>query len=238
MTEDTDDIAQNLALVRARLDAAARRAHRSPEEITLVAVSKTMPLERLVQAYAAGQRCFGENRVQEAGEKIIAWPTEWLPERPTWHLIGRLQRNKAKRAAQLFDLIHSVDSVDLARALDRHAGEAGRVLPVLLEVNVAGEASKGGFAPGESFAAAVGEIVALPHLQVEGLMTLAPLASDPEAVRPVFRALRLLRDDLRREHPALAWPHLSMGMSDDFEVAIEEGATLVRLGRAIFGARG
>ena len=131
-----------------------------------------------------------------------------------------------------------MDSVDLARALDRHAGEAGRVLPVLLEVNVAGEASKGGFAPGEGFAEAVREIAALPHLRAEGLMTVAPLAGDPEAVRPVFRGLRLLRDDLRREYPALAWPHLSMGMSDDFEVAIEEGATLVRLGRAIFGARG
>lgn len=230
----TDDIAQNLAQVRARMDAAAGRAHRSPDEIVLVAVSKTMPLERLLQAYAAGQRHFGENRVQEAEAKITAW----TGDRPTWHFIGRLQRNKARRAAQMFDLIHSVDSVDLARALDRHAGEARRVLPVLLEVNVAGEASKGGFAPGEGFAEAVREIVALPNLRAEGLMTVAPLVSDPEAVRPVFRGLRLLRDDLRRHYPALAWPHLSIGMSDDFEVAIEEGATLVRLGRAIFGARG
>ena len=230
----TDDIALNLARVHARMEAAAGRALRSPDEIVLVAVSKTMPLERLVQAYAAGQRHFGENRVQEAEAKITAW----AGERPTWHLIGRLQRNKARRAARMFDLIHSVDSVDLACALDRSAGEAGRILPVLLEVNVAGEAGKAGFTPGEGLAAAVREIVALPHLRAEGLMTVAPLVSDLEAVRPVFRGLRLLRDGLRREYPALAWPHLSMGMSDDFEVAIEEGATLVRLGRAIFGARG
>jgi pyridoxal phosphate enzyme (YggS family) len=234
----TGDIAQNLAQVRARMDAAAARAHRSPDEIVLVAVSKTMPLERVVQAYEAGQRHFGENRVQEAEAKITAWPAGRVTDRPTWRLIGRLQRNKARRAVQLFDAIDSVDSLDLARALDRCAAEAGKIRPILLEVNVAGEVSKGGFAPGEGFAAAVRAIVALPNLRVDGLMTVAPLAGDPETARPVFRALRLLRDGLRRQHPSLPWPHLSMGMSGDFEVAIEEGATLVRLGRALFGARG
>jgi hypothetical protein len=228
-----DSVAANLQQVRERIYAAARRAHRDPGEITLVAVTKTLPSERIRQAYELGLRDFGENRVQEAAEKIGAW----LGERPTWHLIGHLQRNKARLAVQLFDAIQSVDSVELARALEGHAARAGRHLPILLEVNVGGEASKAGFSPDQAFWQAVPQILALPHLEVQGLMTVAPVANDPQDVRPVFRRLRGMRDELRLRYPSVPWLHLSMGMTDDYEVAIEEGATIVRLGRAIFGAR-
>lgn len=227
-----EDIAANLARVQECIVAAARRAGRDPNEITLVAVTKTVPVEAITMAYNLGLRHFGENRVQEALQK--------LPGRPpgaTWHMIGHLQRNKAKIAVRIFDMVHSVDSVALAQELDRHCRALGKRLPVLLEVNVAGEASKFGFPPEGAFWEAVEQILTLPGLEVQGLMTVAPIATDPEMVRPVFRRLRELRDELRRRWPALAWPHLSMGMTDDFEVAIEEGATMVRLGRAIFGPR-
>jgi len=229
---DLEAIASNLARVQERITAAARRAGREPREITLVAVTKTVPLEAIVAAYTLGLRHFGENRVQEALQKVAG-----RPPGATWHMIGHLQRNKAKAAVRIFDLIHSVDSVPLAQELDRHCRALGKRLPVLLEVNVAGEASKFGFLPEGAFWEAVEQILSLPGLEVQGLMTVAPMVTDPEAVRPVFRQLRELRDELRRRWPALAWPHLSMGMTDDFEVAIEEGATMVRLGRAIFGPR-
>lgn len=227
-----EEIAANLARVQERIAAAARRVGRDPKEITLVAVTKTVPVEAITIAYNLGLRHFGENRVQEALQK--------LPGRPsgaTWHMIGHLQRNKAKVAARIFDTVHSVDSVALAQELDRHCRALGKRLPVLLEVNVAGEASKFGFPPEGAFWEAVEQILALPGLEVQGLMTVAPITTDPETVRPVFRRLRELKDELRRHWPTLAWPHLSMGMTDDFEVAIEEGATMVRLGRAIFGLR-
>jgi pyridoxal phosphate enzyme (YggS family) len=243
MTEKRETIDSNLAAVRQRLAAAARRAGRSPEEITLVAVTKTVPLSSVLLAYELGLRDFGENRVQEAEAKIASARQQAADVR--WHLVGHLQTNKAKAAVELFDCIQSVDSLHLAEALDRRAQAAGRRLPVLLEVNVSGETSKSGFTVAgtmqtlqrEALLPAVERLLALPHLDVQGLMTLAPLVSDPEQARPYFRALRQLRDELQQRFPQTNWRHLSMGMTDDFEVAIEEGATMVRLGRAIFGER-
>jgi len=243
MTETRQTIASNLAAVQQRLAEAARRGGRSPQEITLVAVTKTVPLPSILIAYALGLRDFGENRVQEAAAKIAGARPQATDIR--WHLVGHLQTNKAKAAVELFDFIQSVDSLHLAEALERRAQVAGRRLPVLLEVNVSGEASKSGFAAAgtgpaawrEALLPAVERLLALPHLDVQGLMTIAPLASDAEQARPYFRALRQLRDELQQRFPQTSWRHLSMGMTDDFEVAIEEGATIVRLGRAIFGER-
>jgi len=215
-------IAERVAHVRQRVERAAERAGRSPTEVTIVAVSKGFPPSAIDEAVIAGITDVGENRVQEAAAKITA--LRGLPV--TWHLVGHLQTNKAKTALELFDIIHSVDSLHLAEALSHRAQ---RPLPILLEVNAAGEASKFGFPPGE-VADAAQAIARLPHLDLRGLMTVAPFVSDPETVRPVFRELRRLRD-------ALGLRELSMGMTDDFEVAIEEGATLVRIGRAIFGER-
>ncbi len=215
-------IAERLALVQGRIAQAAERAGRSPDDVTLVAVGKAFPTEAVAEGIAAGLTHIGENRVQEAATKIPA--LRHLPA--TWHLIGHLQTNKAKTALELFDIIHSVDSLRLAQVLSRRAQ---RSIPVLLEVNVAGEASKFGFPPSEALQSAEA-VTRLPHVDLRGLMTIAPLVGDPEQVRPVFRELRRLRD-------ALGLPQLSMGMTDDFEVAIEEGATIVRIGRAIFGER-
>ncbi len=227
------DLATNLWQVQERIAAAAVRAGRDPAEITLVPVTKTVPPATIRAAYALGLRIFGENRVQEAQAKA-----DDLVDLPDlrWHLVGHLQRNKAKVAVRLFDVIHAVDSVRLAEAVSQRAQEAGRTVPVLLEVNVAGEATKFGFAPGE-LPDVVPAITALPGLTLWGLMTVAPFVADPETVRPVFRQLRAWRDELARQQPAHPWHHLSMGMTDDFEVAIEEGATMVRIGRAIFGER-
>ncbi len=242
------EIAANIARIRERIERAAVRGGRGPAEVTLVAVSKTHPPELIEAATAAGVRDFGENRVQEASEKIPLVNVPGL----RWHLIGHLQRNKARRAAEIFDLIHSLDSVRLAETLDRYVAEspraaAGYRLPVLLQVNIAGEAQKEGFdLPGGlanreqlgAFYAAVEHIISLSHLEIRGLMTIAPYVAEAETVRPVFRALRALRDELARRFPAVSWHELSMGMTGDFEVAVEEGATLVRVGRAIFGERG
>jgi PLP dependent protein len=238
-------IAENIAAVRDRIARAAHAAGRDPAEVTLVAVSKTHPAEAVLAALEAGAADFGENRVQEAEQKILALEAERA--RLRWHLIGHLQRNKARLAARLFDRIHSVDSLRLAEALDRYAAELRpeHPLSILLQVNVSGETSKEGFdLPGAlanpalpAFVAEVERIAALPNLRLEGLMTIAPLVEDAERVRPVFRDLRLLRDALSERVPGLALSQLSMGMSDDLDVAIAEGATLVRVGRAIFGAR-
>jgi PLP dependent protein len=238
--------AERLAAVQQRIAAAARRAGRDPQEITLVAVTKTHPPEMIAAAIEAGALQLGENRIQEAEAKIAALSAR----RPqlTWHLIGHLQRNKARRAAALFDMVHSVDSLRLAESLSRAAAEEhnGKVLPILLQVNVSGEAGKEGFdLPGGAenraqlppFLSTVEQILALPALRVSGLMTIAPFVDDPQTVRPVFRDLRRLREALAQHFPAANWQHLSMGMTDDFEVAIEEGATIVRIGRAIFGER-
>jgi hypothetical protein len=235
-------IADNLAEVEERIAAACRHAGRRRDEVTLVAVSKTHPAETILAAYRCGLRHFGENRVQEAEDKVPALRDLWPGELPQWHFIGHVQSRKAQRVTRLADVVHSVDSVRLATRLDRYAAEDGRRLPVLLEMNVSGEESKEGFcawddAHRSAMLTQVDEIVALEHLEVRGLMTMAPMVGDPEEARPVFRALATLRDVLRRELPYSSWDELSMGMTDDYEVAIKEGATLVRIGRAIFGPR-
>jgi hypothetical protein len=227
-----DQLAENIAAVYASIEHAAERAHRSPDEITLIAVSKTKPVEMVQAAYQLGMTDFGENRVQEALPKLEAFHPQGL----RWHMIGHVQTNKANRVAASFDSVHSVDSLHLAQALERHAASHERRLPILLQVNVAEEASKEGMTQQETPALAR-QIAQLPHLEIHGLMTIAPIAHDLEEVRPVFRALRELRDQLRDLLPDCSWGQLSMGMTDDYTVAIEEGATMVRIGRAIFGER-
>jgi len=225
-------IADNLERVQGRIAAAARQAGRQASEIALVAVTKTRSPAEMRAAYAAGVRHLGENRVEEMAEKRPQLELEGV----TWHMVGHLQRRKAGQAVDLFDIVQSVDSVRLARRLDALAAERGLVLPILIEVNVSGEESKYGFRLAERAAldAAVAEIVALPHLRVDGLMTVAFITPDPEEVRPVFARLREVRDELRARYPEGDWRHLSMGMTDDYAVAIQEGATMVRIGRAIF----
>jgi len=225
-------MAVNIAHVRSIIAEAASRVGRAPEEITLVAVSKTMPVELVQMAYNLGVTDFGENRVQEALPKIASFHPQGL----RWHMIGHLQSNKAGKVVNPFYCVHSVDSLHLAQTLSRHAGEQGKLLPVLLQINVSGEASKEGM-PLAGTSELARQIVVLPYIQVEGLMTIAPLVEDPEQVRPAFRKLRLVRDQLRAELPVCSWQHLSMGMTGDYSVAIEEGATIVRIGRAIFGER-
>lgn len=237
-------LAENLARVRERIAAAARRARRDPERVTLVAVTKTQSVEVIREAVALGLRDIGENRVEEAEPKIAEMSR--LNEAITWHMIGHIQSRKAREVVAHFDVIHSVDSARLAERLDRFAGERGQSLPILIECNVSGEQGKDGL-PADRFvedAAQAGalvaemeQIVGLPHLQVRGLMTMAPIASVPEQSRPVFQQLRRLRDVLGGRFPTAGWADLSMGMTDDFEVAVEEGATLVRVGRAVFGER-
>ena len=227
-----DHMAANIDHVRSIITESALGVGRAPEEITLVAVSKTMPVELVQMAYNLGVTDFGENRVQEALPKIAAFHAQGL----RWHMIGHLQSNKAGKVVSPFYCVQSVDSLHLAQSLSRHAGEQEKRLSVLLQVNVSGEASKEGMALAETSELAR-QIVVLPHLQVDGLMTIAPLVEDPEQVRPVFRALRLLREQLRAELSQCSWQHLSMGMTDDYRIAIEEGATIVRIGRAIFGER-
>lgn len=217
-----DDIASNLDRVRERVARAAERAGRRPQDVLLIGVSKTVDIERIRAAVAAGVPALGENRVQEAKAKVEA-----LGHPVDWHLIGHLQTNKVRDALAVFDVIHSLDRLELARELDRRAG--GPPVRVLVQVNVAGEASKGGFGP-DGVAAALDEIRRLPGLRVLGLMTIPPAVADAEAARPWFR---LLADLAKRAGLA----ELSMGMSADFEVAIEEGATMVRVGTAIFGPR-
>jgi len=236
------DLLRRLNSVRERIAAAAVRAGRRPEEIELMAVTKTVEAERVAALARLGVRYFGENRVEEASAKLPVLRTllgapHYSSKR--WCLVGHLQSRKAAQAVELFDEIHSLDSVRLAQRLDRLAAARGKTLPVLIEVNVSGEATKYGLPLAQPAAlySAIEAILALRHLQVQGLMTVAPLAADPEEVRPVFRRLRELRDDLACRWPGQPWHHLSMGMSDDFEVAIEEGATMVRLGRALFGPR-
>ena len=217
-------ISQNLLDVERRVAQAAQRAGRSPGEITIVAVTKGLTAQAIEAALEAGIRHIGENRVQEAREKKARLST--LQMCPTWHMVGHLQTNKVKTAVEIFDIIHSIDSLRLAEAL---SGRTRNTIPVLLQVNISKEEPKSGF-PEAELPRAVEKITLLPRLEVKGLMTIAPLVRDPEEVRPVFRRLRELGDSLRLKH-------LSMGMSDDFEVAVEEGATMVRIGRAIFGKR-
>ena len=218
------DMRANLGRVQEAVARACARAGRSPDDVLLIAVSKTMDVERVRLAIAAGVAALGENRVQEAKEKIEA-----LGRPVPWHLIGSLQTNKARDAARLFDWIHSVDRLELAQELSRRAHSVERTLNVLLQVNLGDEPQKGGVAPAEL--KRLHEVVAaLPNLKVRGLMAIPPATLQPEQARPFFRQLRELRDQLGLEH-------CSMGMSADFEVAIEEGATMVRVGTAIFGPR-
>lgn len=224
------EIANHLKSIRARIRAAAEASGREASDVRLVAVSKTHPAEAVREAFEAGQTDFGESKVQEALEKIPL-----LPPGIAWHHIGHLQSNKIRRALPRFQLFHGVDRPDLAAQIDRIAGESGVSARVLLEVNVSGEASKFGFSPA-ALRSALPAILALPRVQVLGLMTMAPYSDDPQAARPFFSELRQLRDRLEQEfgHPL---PELSMGMSGDFEAAIAEGSTIVRVGSALFGSR-
>jgi hypothetical protein len=232
----TDFLQDNLKRVLDRITSAAARTGRDAADITLVAVSKTRPVEALLAAYELGVRHFGENRVEEASTKLPAFRQSISNPAVVFHMIGHLQSRKAGDAAVLFDRVHSVDSAKLAQRLSHHAVKP---FPIFLEVNVSGEKNKYGFdgTRREEWFSAVEAIAQLPNVQLDGLMTMAPVVDDPERARPVFHALRELRDEIEIRCPQVKLPHLSMGMTDDFEVAIEEGATLVRIGRAIFGER-
>src|SRR5271169_2571499 len=229
-------IAGNTAQVLEQIAAAARRASRNPDEITLMGVSKTFPVERTREAYAAGLRVFGENRVQEFAGKADALRDLRDAE---WHLIGHLQTNKAAKAAELFDAVDSVDSVRMAEKLNACAESAGKKLSVLIEINVGGEQAKSGVAPdSDELEQILQGAPRWENLKIRGLMTVPPYAEDPEGSRAYFRQLRQIRDSLAaRELPHIGTAVISMGMSHDFEVAVEEGATCVRVGTAIFGER-
>lgn len=229
-----EGLRERLLGVRKQVERAAKRAGREPEEVTLIAVSKTHPTHVLREAVLAGAYDLGENRVQEAEPKIL----EIGRHRIRWHLIGHLQSNKARKAVKLFDVIHSVDSFDLAQRLNRVCEETDRrELPILIQVDLAGEKTKAGISE-ENLSELISEIKTLSRLQLIGLMILPPYFEDAEQVRPYFRRLRELRDELKKQDAfANARGELSMGMSHDFEIAIEEGATFVRVGTAIFGER-
>jgi len=229
-------IADNIARVRQRMDAAARRAARNAEQISLMAVIKTLPPERIREAHAAGLRLFGENRVQEFAGKAEAVRDLTGSE---WHLIGHLQTNKAAKAAELFSGIDSVDSLRLAEKLNSAAEKEAKKLAALIEINVGGETAKSGVDPtSPELEEILRAAPRLMQLEFRGLMTIPPFTPDPQQARPYFRQLRELHDQIAaRRLPAVSWDVLSMGMSHDFEVAIEEGSTCVRIGTAIFGER-
>lgn len=223
-------IADNLKYVTQRVAMCCEKTGRRPEDVRLVCVTKTASVEQIREAVAAGARIIGENRVQDALAKH-----RLIGDAVVWHLIGHLQTNKARDAVRIFSLIHTVDSIRLARAIDREAAALGKIQDVLVQVNISGEDTKFGIAP-ECLDGLLGEMGELSHIRVGGLMTIAPLVDDPEKVRLVFRALRKLLDASNGPRSAaFAMRELSMGMTDDFEVAVEEGSTLVRAGRAIFG---
>ena len=224
------DLSANLNSIRGRINAACTRAGRAPESVIFQPVSKGQPPEAVQAAAALGLTCFGENRVQEAKVKIGQCPGNLR-----WHLIGHLQSNKCRDAVHLFEMIQSVDSLALAAEIDKWADKSAKTMPILIEVNVAGESSKFGY-PTEQLLADLPRINSLPKIEIHGLMTVAPWAADPEKVRPVFRRLRELKTECEQILGA-PLPHLSMGMSGDFEVAIEEGATIIRVGTAFFGPR-
>jgi len=227
-----DSVARNIEIIRERIAAAAARAGRREEEVRLMAVTKTVDDRRIAAAIAAGVDIIGENYVQEAKRKI-----EIMGRSREWHLIGHLQTNKAKYAVRLFDMIHSVDRMEVARELNRRAAGENRLLQILVEVNVSGEATKRGV-PREEAINLVKEIAPLEHLTIRGLMTMAPWSDNPEDARPFFAALRILGERIAAAGiPGVKMEELSMGMSGDFEVAVEEGATIVRIGRFLFGER-
>jgi pyridoxal phosphate enzyme (YggS family) len=224
------DLAANLEMIRQRIKAACDRSDREPNSLTLLAVTKTQPPETVGAAAGLGLLVFGENKVQEAKAKIPL-----CSGKLRWHFIGHLQSNKCRDAVTLFQMIHSVDSFSLAREISKRADEAAKTIPVLLEVNLAGEASKFGYQP-QALLAELNRINALPRIEVQGLMTVPPWTPHAEISRPLFRQLRGLKQECEQVLGA-PLPHLSMGMSGDFEVAIEEGATIVRIGTALFGPR-
>ena len=243
-------IAANVKIILGRIKAAADRAGRDPSTITLVAVTKTHPVETIIEGYRTGLRHFGENRIFE--KEKVSEMAQWLEtqpetEPPTWHFIGHLQRRQAGEVLETYQLIHSVDSLKLAERLNRLA-QRDNLPPVevFLQGNVSGETAKSGFELSDwssdkqqlqAFIETVSHIATLQNVVIRGLMTMAPIVDDPETVRPVFRSLAGLHKRLQQELPYIDWRHLSMGMTDDFEVAIEEGATMIRVGRAIFGER-
>ncbi len=225
-------IADNLKTITDKIASAAKRAGRQAPDVRLIVVTKTVDIDRIREAVAAGATVLGENRVQEAREKI-----EKLGKIASWHLIGHLQSNKAKYAVKLFDLIHSVDNLELAKEIDKQAAKINKVQDVLIEVSSAGEAAKAGVAINEA-AALVREAAKLKNLSIKGLMTVPPFLDNPDAVRPYFQKLKEMAAGFACENlPGVSMQELSMGMSGDFEVAIEEGATMVRVGTAIFGKR-
>jgi pyridoxal phosphate enzyme (YggS family) len=234
-----EEIARNLETARAALARAAGRAGRDPAGVAIMAVTKTFPLDVVQAACSAGLSLFGENRVQEAEAK---YGVGGLPRRSglpplSLHLIGHLQRNKARKAAALFEAVDSIDKVETAKALEEACAAAGRTLDILLEMNTSGEATKFGFAGEEELLAAVEPMLGLPHLRLRGLMTVGPLTDEQDRVRQAFRRLARLFDRLRSRYPDLRLDVLSMGMSGDFETAVEEGSTLLRLGTALLGPR-
>ncbi len=233
-TTQQQHLRERLEDVRKRIVNAAERSGRSPSDITLIAITKTHPIETVRAAHALGIRHFGENRVQEAEGKI----TQLGDPEVKWHLVGHLQSNKARRAVALFKVIHSVDSVDIARKLDRHCAEENKSeLPVLIQIDLAGEENKTGIDP-RNVDELLETLQTCSHLQLHGLMTLPPYFDDPACARPFFKTLRELRDDLRARGAFGDLPgELSMGMTHDFEIAIEEGATMIRVGTALFGER-
>jgi PLP dependent protein len=225
-------IVENLHRLQERMNRACARCNRSPESVRLVAVSKTVAPERIREALAAGITILGENYIQEARQKI-----ELIGKPVSWHFIGHLQSNKAKYAVDLFDMIHSVDSLHLAESISKEAQKKDKTIPVLIQVNISGEESKHGLNP-DTTLRLIQDAGKLPNLTINGFMTMPPLSENPEDSRPYFRALRNLRDMLAAKKPEqVALHELSMGMSSDFEVAIEEGATLVRIGTSLFGPR-
>ncbi len=249
------NIAANIKAVYRQIEAAAQRAGRQAGDITLVAVTKTHPLKTVLEAYEAGLRHFGENRAKEGQDKVIGM-ADWLagaPEKarddlPTWHMIGHVQSRQVGYVLGQFKLIHSVDSLKLAQRINRLSERDGYpALEILLECNVSGEAAKAGFALDnwstdqaqlDAFMEIIDQIGSLNKIIIRGLMTMAPLSNNPEDARPTFQNLAALRKTLQVEMPQFEWVHLSMGMTDDFEIAIEEGATIIRVGRALFGKRG
>jgi len=224
----------NISNIHKRISHAAIKAGRSPEDIKLIAVTKNVAIERIKQAADAGLRIFGENRVQEAREKIEAARYKMHDTDIQWHLIGHLQKNKARLAVELFDFIHSVDSTELAEALNKHAEKMGKTQEIIIQVKLSHEESKSGISK-DNLMGLVEDISIMKNLRLNGLMTIPPFFDDPEMSRPYFRDLRELRGETQAKGFNL--PALSMGMTNDFEVAIEEGATMVRIGTAIFGGR-
>ena len=225
---------ENTSIIFKKASHAAMRAGRCPSDIKIIAVTKTVSVEMIKAAVNVGLRMFGENRIQEAGKKVMSDELRVMSEGIEWHLIGHLQKNKAKYAVKLFDMIQTVDSVDLAVELDRLAEKAGKVQKVLVQVKLSEEESKHGVQENE-LRPLLDKIIGLGNLKLEGLMTIPPYFDDQQEVRPYFRRLREVRDNM--EKAGFKLPELSMGMSNDFEVAIEEGATMVRIGSAIFGER-